>query len=79
MGLFDDCVYWYDYPLVIGLIIGVSILSLALRLAAGIGLAVLSVWACGVLNVGIDDTLVSAIIIGLSVASFFFSSSKHKD
>ena len=79
MGLFDDCLYWYDYPLVVGLVMGAFMLSLALRLAAGIGLAVLTVWLCGVLNVGIDDSLVSAIIIGLSVVSFFFSFSRHKD
>lgn len=69
----------WDTVLAILLSVGFLIVGFLLRIFAGIFIAGLLTWLCGVLDIAVDEVILNTVVIGVATVSVLFPTAKKND
>lgn len=70
-----------DWEMVLAVLLsaGLLIVGFLLRIFAGILIAGLLIWLCGVLGIAVDEVILNTVVIGVAAVSVLFPTSKRDD
>lgn len=66
-----------DWILMVLLSAGLLIIGFLLRIFAGILIAGLLTWLCGVLDIAVDEVILNTVVIGVAAVSVLFPTARN--